>query len=84
MLIIVSDIYIFFVGLFLALIGAAFNFFGKIAIKKRVEEIIKNTAQIYAEGKTTTSTSPSISSTAPSKLPVSYTTNWSSNAAKRN
>jgi hypothetical protein len=31
------NIYVFFIGLILTLIGAAINFFGKAAIKKRVE-----------------------------------------------
>lgn len=46
------NIYVFFIGLILALIGSAVNFFGKAAIKKRVEEIIQDTAQAYAETKT--------------------------------
>ena len=46
------NIYVFFIGIVLALIGAAINFFGKIAIKKRVEQIIQNTAEEYAESKT--------------------------------
>lgn len=46
------NVYVFFIGLVLALIGAAINFFGKIAIKKRVEQIIENKAQAYAENKT--------------------------------
>jgi tetratricopeptide (TPR) repeat protein len=46
------NIYVFFIGLFLAIIGWAINFFGKSAIKARVEEIIEDTAQIYAETKT--------------------------------
>jgi tetratricopeptide (TPR) repeat protein len=46
------NIYVFFVGLLFALIGTAINFFGKAAIKKRVEQIIQDTSQAYAESKT--------------------------------
>jgi tetratricopeptide (TPR) repeat protein len=48
----IMNIYLFFIGVILALIGAAINFFGKKAIKKRVEEIIQDTAQTYAQTKT--------------------------------
>lgn len=44
--------YVFFIGLILALIGAAINFFGKKVIRRRVEEIIKITATKYAKDKT--------------------------------
>ena len=46
------NIYVFFIGLILSIIAGALNFFGKKAIKERVEEIIKNTAESYAELKT--------------------------------
>jgi tetratricopeptide (TPR) repeat protein len=46
------NIYVFFIGLILSIIACALNFFGKKAIKERVEEIIKNTAESYAELKT--------------------------------
>jgi tetratricopeptide (TPR) repeat protein len=45
------NIYVLFIGLVLSLIAWAFNFFGKIAIKKRVEGIIKLTADNYAQRK---------------------------------
>lgn len=45
------NLYLFFVGLIIILIGAAINFFGKQAIKKRVEEIISDTIAQNAETK---------------------------------
>ena len=37
------NLYLIFIGLVLSLVAWAINFFGKAAIKKRVEEIIENT-----------------------------------------
>jgi tetratricopeptide (TPR) repeat protein len=45
------NLYLIFIGLVLSLVAWAINFFGKAAIKKRVEEIIENTAEAYAERK---------------------------------
>jgi tetratricopeptide (TPR) repeat protein len=46
------NMYLIFLGIILSLIAWSINFFGKSAIKKRVEEIIQNTAESYAERKT--------------------------------
>lgn len=46
------NIYVVCIGLILSIIAVAINFFGKLAIKKRVEDIIQNTAESYAEKKT--------------------------------
>jgi len=46
------NLYIFFIGIVLSLIAWAINFFGKAEIKRRVEEIIQNTAEIHAINKT--------------------------------
>lgn len=46
------NLYIFFIGLILSLIAWAINFFGKAEIKRRVEEIIQNTAETHAINKT--------------------------------
>lgn len=46
------NLYVIFLGLVLSLIAWSINFFGKAAIKKRVEGIIQNTAENYAEQKT--------------------------------
>ncbi|NQU32274.1 MAG: tetratricopeptide repeat protein [Bacteroidetes bacterium] len=43
------NLYVFFITVGLILIGFAINFFGKSAIKKRVEEIIAETAQKHIE-----------------------------------
>ncbi len=45
------NLYLIFVGLIITLIGGAINFFGKEAIKKRVEEIISDTIAQNAETK---------------------------------
>lgn len=45
------NLYLFFLGIVIALIGSAINFFGKEAIKKRVEELISNTIQKHTEEK---------------------------------
>lgn len=45
------NLYLFFIGLLLALIGFAINFFGKQAIKSRVEEIISDTIKKHSEQK---------------------------------
>ena len=43
--------YFIYISLFIGFIGWSFNFFGKRAVKDRVEEIIKSTAQNYATEK---------------------------------
>lgn len=46
------NLYVIFLGLVLSLVAWAINFFGKAEIKRRVEEIIQNTAETYAINKT--------------------------------
>ena len=46
------NIYVLFITSILSIIAVAINFFGKQAIKKRVEDIIQNTAGSFAENKT--------------------------------
>jgi hypothetical protein len=46
------NLYTFFCGLILTLIGWAINFFGKAEIKRRVEQIIKETAETHVINKT--------------------------------
>lgn len=42
------NLYVIFLGLILSFVAWAINFFGKAEIKRRVEEIIQNTAESYA------------------------------------
>ncbi len=46
------NIYVLFITLILSIIAVTINFFGKAAIKSRVEDIIQKTAENYAESKT--------------------------------
>lgn len=45
------NLYVYFITGILVIIGSAINFFGKSAIKKRVEEIISDTVKNHAEKK---------------------------------
>ncbi|GGC63237.1 hypothetical protein GCM10011387_16070 [Pedobacter quisquiliarum] len=43
------NLYLFFIGVLLTIIGWAVNFFGKRAVQERVEELIKDTSEIFAK-----------------------------------